>query len=192
MFNKLQFSLHQPNRMGIIALLCGFALIASACGGVVVNSPDSTPTTAKEVVSSQDVCSLITAAEAEAVMGQPVASILPFSELDSDYGEMVFSCYYNGKDLTIVVSTVDLGSAQAASEILQQQLVKEQADEGAIINEEPGLGEKAYWTTADNAGMYTILKGSNIFVVLLGGNIGDAASYKAPLLTLAKSVSSKY
>ena len=187
--------------MGVIALVCGFALIASACGGAAAPSPTSTPVISTEAapkqattvpVVTQDVCSLITSAEAEEVMGQPVASVSPFSDADSDFGETVFSCFYLGKDLTIVVSRVDLDSAQAAGMVLQQQLAKQQAeDEGVVITEESGLGEKAYWTTVENAGIFTFLKGSNIFVVGLVGIKGDAASYKAVLLTLAKSVESK-
>ena len=214
MLKKSQSSIVKSNRIGIFAVLCGIALIASACGGAVVNSPDSTPNTGVEVVSpteqstevasetpaalpqasgaDKDICSLITTTEAEGIMGQPVASITPGSEPDSVFGETLFSCVYLGKDLAVVVSSVDLGSAQAASEKMQQQLVKEQADEGVVISEEPGLGDKAYWTIAENAGIYSVLKGRHIFVVLLGGNIGDAAAYKAPLLNLAKSVSSKY
>ena len=125
-------------------------------------------------------------------MGQPVASVSPFSDAESDFGETVFSCFYLGKDLTIVVSRVDLDSAQSAGEVLQQQLAKQQAeDDGVVITEESGLGEKAYWTTVENAGIYTFLNGSNIFVVGLVGIKGDAASYKDALLTLAKSVASK-
>ena len=81
----------------------------------------------------QDVCSLITAADAESLMGQPVASTSPYSELDSDYGETVYSCYYLGKDLTVIVSRVELGSAQTAGEMLQVKYVKEQADTSATI-----------------------------------------------------------
>ena len=126
-------------------------------------------------------------------MGQPVASVNPFSELDQDYGETVFSCYYMGKDLTLIISKVDLGSAQAASEAMQQQLIKEQTDnKDVIISEEPGLGEKAYWTTVENAGIFSFLKGGRILIVGLAGNIGDVESHKAPLLVLAKSISAKY
>ena len=183
--------------MRMIALVFGLALIASACGGAVVTSSASTPTerpTALPQASGADVdvCALITAAEAEVVMGQAVTSNLPFSEVDSDYGEMVSSCYYTGKDLTIVVSTVDFGSAQSASEKLQIKYGKELAGgEGVTISEEPGLGEKAYWTIIENAGIYTFLKGSRVFVVGIVGNTGDATVYKASLLSLAKSVASK-
>jgi hypothetical protein len=76
--------------------------------------------------------------------------------------------------------------------MLQQKLVKEQADNNATIIEEPELGEKAYWTVIENGGIFSFLKGSKIFVVGLVGNIGDAASYKASLLTLAKKVASRY
>ena len=215
MSNKSQFSKVKSNRMGLIAIVCGIAIIASACGGAAVNSTDPTPGTANEVASptetstavsteipavlpqasgaDPDACSLITTGEAEAVMGQPVASVNPFSELDQDYGETVFSCYYMGKDLTLIISKVDLGSAQAASEAMQQQLIKEQTDnKDVIISEEPGLGEKAYWTTVENAGIYSFLKGGRILIVGLAGNIGDVESHKAPLLVLAKSISAKY
>jgi hypothetical protein len=215
MLKKLQSSIVHSNRIGILTAVCGIAIMASACGGVAVNSTDSTPSTGTEATSPTeqsmevptenpaalpqasgadlDICSLITAGDAEAVMGQPVVSINPFSEIDQDYGETVFSCYYMGKDLTVVVSTVDLGTAQAAGEAMQQQLSKEQTDnKDVIINEEPGLGEKAYWTVVENAGIYTFLKGEKIIIVGLVGNIGDATSHKAPLLALAKSVSAKY
>ncbi len=215
MFKNISVFNKRLDRMVIFALVCGFALIMSACAGAAVNSTDSTPTNGKETLpptgqtteapvgtlaalpqtsgADQDVCSLITAAEAEAVMGQPVTSINPFSELDSDYGEMVSSCYFIGNDLTVIVSMVDLGSAQTASTMLQQKLVNEQTDNtDASISEESGLGEKAYWTITENAGIYSFMKGSKILVVGLVGNVGDAALYKAALLTLAKNVASKY
>ncbi len=201
------------NWMGIIALVCGFALIVSACGSAGVNSPGSTTANGEETLSSkgqssevsvgspaalppasgEDVCSLITAAETEAVMGQTVGSINPYSEVDSDYGETVFSCYYIGNDLTVIVSIVDFGSSQTASTMLQQRLVKEQANNtNGTISEESGLGEKTYWTINENTGIYSFLKGSKIIVVGIVGNTGDATSYKASLLTLAKNVASKY
>ena len=215
MSKKSQFPKFKSNRIGIFAVVCGIALIASACGGAVVNSTESTPGTGIEVASpteqsmgvptdtpavlpqvsgvDPDACSLITSAEAEAVMGQPVASVNPFSELDQDYSKTVFSCYFIGKDLTVVISKVDLGTAPAASDAIQQQLIREKAEnKDVIITEEPGLGEKAYWTVVENAGIYSIWKGGRILIVGLAGNIVDVASYKAPLLVLAKSVSEKY
>lgn len=215
MSKKIQSSIIRSNRIRILVVVCGIALIASACGGAAVNSNDPTPGTGNEVASPTetstgvstdtpvvlpqasgadlDVCSLITSAEAEAVMGQPVESVNPYSELDPDYGETVYTCFFMGKDLTFVVSKVDLGSAQAASEAFQQQVIKEQTDnKDLIINEEPGLGEKVYWTTVENAGIFSFLKGRTVLVVGLVGNIGDVASYKTALLVLAKSISAKY
>lgn len=214
MSNKFQFSSNRLSRMGIITMVCGLALIASACGGGVVNSTDATPDIVKEAASpteplmevpaetaavlpqtsgaDQDACSLITTADAEAVMGQPIVSVNPFSYLDNDYGQTVSSCYYMGENLTVIVSTVDFGTVQTANKMLQEQYDKELADnEGVIINEEPGLGDKAYWTITENGGSYAILDGSKFLVVGIGGNIGDASSYKASLLTFAKTILSK-
>ena len=215
MSKKIQSPIIRSNRMGILAVVCGIALIASACGGAAVNSTGPTPGTNNEAAptteasaevstdtpaelpqtsaADMDACSLITSAEAEAVMGQPVETINPYSELDTDYGETVFSCFYLGNELSIMVSKVELGSAQAASEAMQQQLIKEQTDsEDAIITEEPGLGEKAYWTTVENAGIFSFLKGRTVLVVGLVGISGDVESYKPSLLVLAKSISAKY
>ena len=215
MSKKSQFLQVKSNRMGLIAIACSIALIAAACGGTAVKSNDPTPGTANEVAVSNgksmvvstdtpavlpqasgadpDVCSLITTGEAEAVIGQPVASVNPFSEVDPDYSETVFSCYYMGKDLTLIISKVDLGTSQAASDAMQQQLSKEQTEnKDVIISEEPGLGEKAYWTTVENAGIFSVLKGGRILIVGLVGNIGDVESHKAQLLVLAKSISAKY
>ena len=215
MSKKSQFLQVKSNRMGLIAIACSIALIAAACGGTAVNSNDPTPGTGNEVAvptetstvvstdtpavlpqasgADPDVCSLITTGEAEAVIGQPVASVNPFSEVDPDYSETVFSCYYMGKDLTLIISKVDLGTSQAASDAMQQQLSKEQTEnKDVIISEEPGLGEKAYWTTVENAGIFSVLKGGRILIVGLVGNIGDVESHKAQLLVLAKSISAKY
>ena len=206
MLKNKKYSPKRSRWMGIMGLVFGLALIVSACGGSSpINGQEGYPTTgqstdaqddtAAELSSTsgddQDVCSLITAADAETLMGQTVASTSPYSELDSDYGETVYSCYYLGTDLTVVVSRVELGSAQTAGDMLQLKYVKEQADTAGTITEESGLGEKAYWTIIENGGMFTFLKGSQIFVVGLVGNTGDATAYKAALLALAKDVASK-
>ena len=89
----------------MVSLVCGIALLASACGSSPVNLPDPTPTTVMGGVATAeqptdvptqiptqvptkiptevptetgvllDVCSLITVTEAEAVMGQSLPSL---------------------------------------------------------------------------------------------------------------------
>jgi hypothetical protein len=213
MFKKLQSSIKRSSLMGMIGLVFALALIVSACGGAVTSSDSSSitgqegyPSTGQAVVvplgtavdvspasgTDQVACSLITAADAQALMGQAVASTSPYSEMDSDYGVTVYSCYYLGTDLTVVVSTVDLGSEDTAKAMLELKYVKESADTDGTITEEPGLGKKAYWTVVENGGMFTFLKDSHILVVGLVGNTGDANAFKAALLNLANDVAKKY
>ena len=213
MLKNLRFSFKRSNRMGMIGLVFALALLVSACGGAVTSSDSSSitgqegyPSTGQAVVvplgtavddspdsgADLDACSLITAGDAEALMGQTVASTTPYSELDSDYGVTVYSCYYLGTDLTVIVSTVDLGSEDTARDMLELKYVKESADTDGTITEEPGLGKKAYWTIIENGGMFTFLKDSHIVVVGLVGNTGDANAYKAALLNLANDIAKKY
>ena len=205
------------------SLVCGIALLASACGSSPVNLPDPTPTTVMGVVATAeqptdvptqiptqvpteiptevptetgvllDVCSLITATEAEVVLGQSVTAITPGTDSDNISGETINFCTYLGKDLAVVISSVDTDSAEAARDMMKKQLDKMQSDDASTTSkEESGLGDQTYWSVAEHAVAFTVVKGSHAFSVTLGGNIGDAASHKAPLLILAKSVEGKF
>ena len=139
-----------------------------------------------------DICSLATTPEVETVLGQSVTSITPGTDSENIPGATINFCTYLGKGLAVVVSSVDAGSAQAAGAMMQTELANMKADDASVTSKvETGLGDQAYWSVAEHAVSYTVVKGARVFSVLIGGSIGDAASYKAPLLILAKSVSSK-
>jgi hypothetical protein len=139
-----------------------------------------------------DVCALITQSEAEAVLGQKVISTTPGVDANSIPGETLNFCTYLGSGLAVVVSQVDMGSAQAAGQEMQTQLAKMQADATSTTNSQAGgPGDQIYWSTSSHAASFTVLKGRSVFSVLLGGNIGDPAAYKAGLLKLAESVAAK-
>jgi hypothetical protein len=210
----------QSNKIWAIALMGSIALVLSACSTAVMSSNVPTPTTVMGVnppaadqpsnlstemptemtaalpnalASGLDVCSLVSKAEAEAVLGQNVLGITPGTDSDILPGSTINFCTYLGSDTAIILSSVDSGSANAASEMLKVQLANAQsASPDLVITEEPGLGSKAYWTIAKNAAAYTILKDTQVFSVALGGKIGDAASHKAALLDLANKILAKY
>ncbi len=56
------------------------------------------------------------------------------------------------------------------------------------VNQELGVGVKAYWSTSEHAGQYTVLTEEHVFAVSLGGNIGAPEDHKAALLTLAQII----
>jgi hypothetical protein len=58
--------------------------------------------------------------------------------------------------------------------MMQEQLAQMKVDDASVtISEEAGLGDQAYWGVAQDAVSYTVVKGSHVFSVVLGGDIGD-------------------
>lgn len=154
----------------------------------------STPIPPAGTAQPIDVCSLITQAEAETVLGQPVTQIRSaVDDTNTAFGVPYNFCIYRGTDLTVNLAVVDLGSAAAAGQEMQAALAKMMADTTSTTTPQTGgLGEQAYWTTSLHAATFIVLKGDYIFQVLLGGNIGDPAAYKTGLLNLAVKVAAKF
>jgi len=139
-----------------------------------------------------DICALITQPEAEAVLGQAVTATTPGTDTDSANGATLIFCTYRGTDLAVLVSRENFGSAEAAKQAMKQDLAKMLSDgTTSTIPQDGGPGDQTFWSTSVHAAEFTMQKGSSIFSVLLGGNIGDPAAHKAALLELAKSVAGR-
>ena len=204
-----------------IAIACVIALGASACGAVPENSLTPTPTTLMGVLPlngggggtatetstasssslpsggssapGQDACALVTQAEAEAVLGQPVVSVTPGTD-STQYSSTLYFCTFLDHELALVVSEVDLGSPEAAVQALQ-------TSQSQMISDDPGTvstaltngpGDQAYWTTNEHAAQVTVLIGNVVFSVVVGGDVGDPSAFQAGLLALAASVSGNF
>lgn len=81
-----------------------------------------------------DICAPITQAEAEAVLGQFVTSITPEVNQDSISGGTLYYCNYLGTGRTVVISLVDMGSAQTARQEMEEQLVKMPDDDASTTS----------------------------------------------------------
>jgi hypothetical protein len=196
------------------ALVCMVALGASACGGLPSNALTPTPTTLMGILPPNgqstgipavigasgtadatkvlDICALITQSEAEAVLGQAVLATTPGTDTDSATGATLNFCTYRGTGLAVLVSREDFGSAEAAKQAMKQAVAKMLSDNTtSTIPQDGGPGDQTYWATSPHAAEFTMQKGSSIFSVLLGGNIGDPAAHKPALLDLAKSVAGR-
>jgi hypothetical protein len=216
MQNKKGVFIISKRRLFLMFIISVIVLVSAACSGTVNNSSTPTPTTvmgfippeqqqtsvptqnssslpvASTPLDETNVCSLATSEEASAVLGQSVIAATPGSEPDDVTGTTLYFCTYLGSGLAIVVSTVDTGSAQAGSTMLQSQLAKMLADDPSLTTtDETGIGDRLVYAVAEHAISYTVLKGSRVFSVALGGNVGDLASHKAALLTLTQSIASK-
>jgi hypothetical protein len=198
----------------LISLMCLIGLGASACTGLPSSALTPTPTTLMGILPPNgqsteiptalgasgtadaskvlDICALITQSEAEAVLGQPVSATTPGTDTDRVTGATLNFCTYRGTGLAVLVSREDFGSAEAAKQAMKQNLAKMLSDNTtSTIPQDGGPGDQTYWATSPNAAEFTMQKGSFIFSVLLGGNIGDPATHKEALLNLANSVAGK-
>jgi hypothetical protein len=54
-------------------------------------------------------------------------------------------------------------------------------DSSTTTRQESGIGDQVYWSTNTHAAQFTVQKGSVVFAVMLGGNLGDPESHKAAL-----------
>lgn len=202
---------------GWIALACALALAVTACGGVPANSSSQTPTTVMGVLPLNpaatetptanptatlesgtaapfDVCSMISKAEAETLLGQTVVAITPGSDTDSETGTLGYYCTYMGSGLAIIFSESDFGSPAAAGAAMDRELAKMQAEDSSSVStlQQSGPGDRAYWTIAEQAAAFEVLKGNVVFSIAVGGIVSDPEAFKAGLLTLATSVAGKF
>jgi hypothetical protein len=150
------------------------------------DDPNMEPT---ETPSVEDVCSLVTTFDVENVLGQTVTSITPGSEMDDSTGSTINFCTYVGSGKAVVISSTEVDNSSIGGDALRSQLQTMQDDEpDTKINEELGVGVKAYWAVSEHAGEYVVLTEEHVFSVGLGGNIGNPLDSKAALLTLAQIV----
>ena len=136
-----------------------------------------------------DVCSLATAFDVENVLGQTVTSITPGSEPDDISGGTLNFCTFVGSGQAVVISSVEVENSSFGLDMLNAQVDAFKGEEpDTAVNQELGVGVKAYWSTSEHAGQYTVLTEEHVFAVSLGGNIGAPEDHKAALLTLAQII----
>jgi hypothetical protein len=127
-----------------------------------------------------DACTLVTQAEAEAVLGAPVVTT----------DNRPTACRYHAAD----GSSLGIDSAGGASAAYSQLMFTASHDIGSGITDIPGLGDKAYSAGEDPycCALY-VLKGSTLFEVVVTP-FDRAFEHGAPtakLLTLARAAASQ-
>lgn len=157
MYIKSQLFKNPSKRAGIIAMICGIALLASACSGSAAVSPaappESAPATAPEVnppedsnTSTQNACALLSKDDVSKVLGQDV--------VDAAESGMGGVCTYTTKDLTFILTVSFTGGAKFMPETL--------AKLGDLALVVPGLGDQAFFNLNTNS--LFALKGDAFFL----------------------------
>lgn len=137
---------------------------------------------------------IFSSAEATKLIGQPVKGPTVIGPLkDEDSPALATHWTYQAKESAVVVSRLDFASAAEARKYATLAFVKRQnEDNDAKITEEPGVGEKAFWSATEKGCALIFLKGSHLTSIGMGGqNIGSPESHKAALKAAAIALASK-
>ncbi|TCV82911.1 hypothetical protein [Sulfurirhabdus autotrophica] len=147
---------------------------------------------AVSTASAADRCALLSKSDTAALLGQPVAAVVPAGpQRDEDSSGQLTYCTYRGASLALVLSVVEFNAEAEARKQLSVNLVRDRMDAAdAKVTEEPGLGDKAFFGTSANGVMYTFLKKNKVVGIALGGAKASAAS-KVPLRAAALSIAAK-
>ena len=137
---------------------------------------------------------LLSKAEAAKLIGQPVVGPKVMGpEKDDDAPAQATHWSYLAKDSMVVVTRLDFASAAEAKKYATPAFIKKQNDEDeAKVTDEPGVGDKAFWTVTEEGCALSFLKGSHIANVAVGGkNIGSPDSHKSALKAAAIAIAAK-
>ena len=136
-------------------------------------------------VAIRGPCDLLTRAVASELLGQQVSTPTPSGpEPDEDTGGTRTVCVYQAGARMLILLRVVFASAPAAREATTRELVGERFSVGEddfTINEEPGLGDKAYWVYSPKAVELIVVKGATVLALTLGGVPKEPSTYHAQL-----------
>lgn len=140
-----------------------------------------------------NVCSLLSQADATALLAQPVTQVTPAGpEPDEDSGGQLTYCTYRAATAAVIVSVVEFASSAEARKQLTKNLVQERMDaEDAKVTEESGVGERSFYAVSSTGSMYVFLKNNKVVGVAIGGKPGKARASKEALRSAAQAVASK-
>ena len=132
-----------------------------------------------------DICSLVSKGEATALLGQPVTQMTPGKpEKDDDTGGMLTHCSYRAGTLALVVSVVEFSSPAEARRNTTKEMAAGRLEGDAKVIDESSLGDRAYWAVSTKAAAagYTVLKGTRVLGIMLGGQgLGAPEKHKEAL-----------
>jgi hypothetical protein len=153
---------------------------------IVLATPVSTAVAA-------DACSLLSQADATALLSQPVTQVTPAGpERDEDSGGQLTYCTYRTATATVIVSVVEFTSSAESRKQLTKNLVQERMTaEDAKVSEEPGVGERSFYGVSASGAMYVFLKKNKVVGVAIGGKPGKAPASKESLRRVTQAVESK-
>ncbi len=181
---------------------CGFLVLLAACSkpaDAARNFPalPTFPATATipsqaTIVPAMDVCRLLSEAEVEPVLGQPIINVQSQSKLNTAIGT-TNNCLYSSVSTAIIIDVGQSRTARGSDQWkqLQSDFAASVISDG-VTSPAAGLGDWAVWTEREKAGGYVFTRYPYILSVIIGGGeVTTPASYQAGLKKLAVLVISR-
>jgi len=178
---------------GKSALLAGLVLLAAACGGqdqaadeaaaaqAAADSAAAAEAAAAPMPTELDACSLLTAAEARAIVGKAVEGPTR-NQTNAQVCEFKVE---GGMAGTFTFTTQMVFSANAADELIAQL-----KDGGITTTEAPGIGERSFWAPQQNlTQLYTFNAGNQIILTL--GYMGNETQQRGIATKIMEKVLEK-
>lgn len=141
-----------------------------------------------------DVCSLASADDVAAVLGQAPLPATPGDAPDELTGTTIYFCTYLGQGVAVVISVAQADTPDGARSLLEGRVHQMQSQGGSPTSEpEQGLGDVAFWSTTSNGASYDFAVGSYAVGVSVGGSaLGDPSAHRDALKTLAQTVAGNF
>ena len=116
-------------------------------------------------------CDLVDRVVVARLLGHPITATSPAPEQpDDETGGRLSYCTYEGGPAGLVVSVVRFGSPAEARRAATRRLAARRLDEAnATVQEEHGLGDRAYWAYTEEGAEWVVLRGTVLVGIALGG-----------------------
>jgi len=107
---------------------------------------------------------------------------------DAAAGGVTTTCIFPSPNQRIVMTMrIEFPSVEEARKQVSADWLKKNIEVKATFSEEPGLGDRAFWAVSTEGASSIILKGSKLYMAVLGPG-SDAAAQKPALVKLAQSL----
>ena len=146
------------------------------------------PVLALASVLSADPCTLVTRAEAAAILDTPITTAFPSDpEVHPLSNASVVTCMMGGGQVMMLVSVDTYASPEAALKTMTKEFVKELAGdfEARVDTEPPGLGDRAFWLSSVGSARYYVVRGrTTLSITIAGAKLKDVDSKRDAIRAL--------
>ena len=145
---------------------------------------------ASTAASSADRCGLVSTADIGAALGTRVDHGNPIPlRRDAETGASITGCGYEIREDVLVLDVAEFATPAAALRALAIAVEDDEEDpESPQMRVQTGLGDRAYWGSAEGSAIWLVVSGRNLLNVSYVLDRGNGARLREPLRRIATTV----